>query len=251
MHFLGAQLHAYDLNLTAYAISNVIQFLPDQRFAQWVNKQIKSPTAIEYLRKWGDEKYDASQVRELLSDADMYAIETVFEDEQPRGSWDWEPYHALHLLYLRTVREVREGLSLQVADDWSAECVQFGSKLDTEGLKLYEGFGIVRAWVQRLRELQLALGAEQFVPPADIPKWHVSTLTPATGTTEDAHAKRLILVERMRMAVAKLGKDATPNGLIKEAKIKNKNGRDVLRELEKLGEYNGFTRERKYMPEHQ
>ncbi|GMU22146.1 MAG: hypothetical protein AMXMBFR13_22340 [Phycisphaerae bacterium] len=54
------------------------------------------------------------------------------------------------------------------------------------------------------------------------------------------------IIDSLRVAIRKLGKieekDAKPDAVIEEAKVNRSQGRAALRELEKRGEYDGFTR---------
>jgi len=244
-NILGAKLHDYDIDLTDYALGNFIQYRYEKWYARWIANHIYSPTVIEYLSKRSDQHPDAPQVRELLSISDMVDLEEAFEDWPPGEGWGWCSYESLHHRYIKTIREVRDGLSRQTAEDWSKDCVQFANMLK-EGLSLHEGLGIVRAWVERLRKLQLAMDCVQFVPAADVSKWDVRTMDlSASGATQEKQINLLQIednIKRMREAIMKLGKDAKPIGLINEAKIKNQSGRVALRELKRLGEYDGFAR---------
>jgi len=53
-----------------------------------------------------------------------------------------------------------------------------------------------------------------------------------------------VLLQALREAIGKLGRDARPNAVTSEAQVASKQGRDALRELERAGEYDGFTRNR-------
>jgi hypothetical protein len=236
---LSAVLHDYDIDLTDYAIGNVVQYLPDKKFARWVVAHIGSPSVLEYLRKRSDRNVDAEQIRELLCDTEMAALESTFEDGPPGRVRDWVPYVELHRRYISTVREVRDGLSRQTAEEWSADCSRFAEELEEGGLTLHAGLKIVRKWIQRLRDLQLAMGAEQFVPPGDVPKGHAPAASP---TVTPGRADRVLAtsIRRMREAIERGGADAKSESLIKIARIRPTEGLRALRALEKLSVYKGF-----------
>lgn len=190
---MGAVLHDYDIDLTDYAIGNLVQYLPDKKFARWVVEHISSPAVVEYLRKRSDRNLDAPQVRELFCDADMAAIERAFEDGPPAWVGEWVPYRELHRRYIQTVREVRDGITRQTADEWGTDCALYASELEADGLSLHDGLKIVRRWIQRLRELQMAMGASEFVPAADVAKWPPPP--PGSPTATDASQEDALQLE--------------------------------------------------------
>jgi hypothetical protein len=53
-----------------------------------------------------------------------------------------------------------------------------------------------------------------------------------------------MLLRRLREAIREKGRDAAPATVIKCARVAGKPARDTLRDLERLGEYAGFSRAR-------
>ncbi|MBN9119491.1 MAG: hypothetical protein J0I06_10095, partial [Planctomycetes bacterium] len=132
----------------------------------------------------------------------------------------------------------------QTAEEWAADCARYASELEADGLSLHDGLKIVRRWVQRLRELQLAMGGVQFVPAADVATWPQSPSIPPL-TIDESHEDALRLaesIERMRIAIKALGADAKSETLVIRAHIKKSDGLKALRVLEEQGEYTGFAR---------
>ncbi len=249
---MGERLHEYDIDLTDYAVGNVVQYLTDPRFARRVARHIKTPALIDHLRARSDSNVDAPQVRTLFSDAEMELLSLAFEDGPPGGPWNWQPYAELHRRHMQTIGEVKDGLSRQVAEEWSADCARFAGELETDGLSLHDGLVVIRKWVQRLRELQLAMGAEQFVPAADVPTALVQPPLPAAPATSDAaseHASKLVVnMQRMRVAIKELGAEAKSKTLIRHAGIRDQDGGRALRSLAELDEYKGYSRPPLYKP---
>ena len=52
------------------------------------------------------------------------------------------------------------------------------------------------------------------------------------------------LLGRLRKAIRELGQKARPEHVIKKAHVANKPGRELLRELQSAGEYDGFARDK-------
>lgn len=239
---MGERLHEYDIELTDYAVGNIVQYMTERPFARWVGRHIKAPALIDHLRARSDQSLDAPQVRRQFCADEMDRLAVAFEDGPPGGDWYWVEYEPLHRRHINTIVEVRDGLSRQAAEQWSDDCVAFARRLTTERLSLADGIGIVSKWVQRLRKLQLAIGAIQFVPAADVPKgW------PQTESTADTAASREALrraedIERMRKAILELGPEAKSKSLIRCARIKAEYGVRALQALAELGEYVGVAR---------
>jgi hypothetical protein len=108
-------------------------------------------------------------------------------------------------------------------------------------VSLPDGIELIGEWVGRLRELLGAMGATELLP---YPEGRSPTPTyPNPTTLSGAEAKA---VERMRQAIreAPKGKTARADGLIQDAGINRKRGRDALRRLQAHGEYAGFARDR-------
>lgn len=103
---------------------------------------------------------------------------------------EWQPDEHLHRRHVHTLREVRELLSKQAAEDWSRACGDFGDALLARRLPLYEGVEIVRDWVRRLRELLRAAGAVELLPCPEGCSPTPTNKTPstvATGEQEQAN----------------------------------------------------------------
>lgn len=249
MPAVGAVLHEYDIDLTDYAIGNVVQFMTDRRFARWVMRHIRTPSLVEYLNARSDRNIDAPQVRALLSDVEMDEFVSAFEEGPPGGPWTWVTWVGLHRRYIETIGEVRTELTRQVAEDWSAACAEFVRRLEAEGLALYDGMSIVREWIQRLRGLQLAMCAGEYVPLAD----HPAAFPPIPPQLTDSNVDpqyaglqpgQVSDIERMREAIRSHTEGATakPDTLVLAARISRQRGRRALRWLEQRDEYQGFAR---------
>ena len=76
----------------------------------------------------------------------------------------WTSYSRLHRWYVRTILEIRDGLTQETAEQWARICVEQGQQLEREGLWLPEGIEIVRDWIVDLRDLLLAMGRLDLLP---------------------------------------------------------------------------------------
>ena len=155
-------LHTFDLQLCAHAVENVAQHLGRPSFAAQVDKALANrPLLRDYLKKAADPSLEAEEARLLLNDSELNALEMAVEFAL---TLRWEPSPALHRRYINTLKEIRENLSGQAAEDWSADCGRFARELEGERLRLQEGIDIVRQWVRRLRTLLRAMGAVELLP---------------------------------------------------------------------------------------
>ncbi|HEY3874603.1 MAG TPA: hypothetical protein VGM92_03950 [Candidatus Kapabacteria bacterium] len=234
---MGILLHKFDLSLNNYVVDIIVQNLSTLEFARHFETEVNNQALLTYFHLLRDERFDSSVERRHLTDAEFEVIERVFENEGRDSYCRWEPYPQLHGRYIRTILEVRNGLSQQTAEEWSKDCSRFRTALEKENLSLRDGFVLVHEWIQRLRNLQLAMVAEECVAFADVPKSHG---LPPTKCMQSGISD----IDRMRKAIAKLGKEAKPAALIKAAGISNSNGRAALRSLENDGEFQGFHRPR-------
>lgn len=156
--WLGEALHDYDLELCDLAASNVRIHLQDPDFAGHLKEGL--PKGLyRYLQKGRDPKVEQDLL--LLGDGELDVLIDAL-------SWcagrEWQPYESLHRWHVHTLREVREPLSEQAAEDWSRACGEFGDALLAKRLPVYEGVEVVRDWVRRLRELLRAAGAVELLP---------------------------------------------------------------------------------------
>src|SRR5207237_1288889 len=102
--------------------------------------------------------------RLLLNDAELQDLADCFTCGPPELDRRWKPDQQLYKRYFNTVKDVRDGLSPQVAEDWSRDCVAFAKRLRAPRPTLPEGIDIVREWVCRLRKLLRAMGATALLP---------------------------------------------------------------------------------------
>lgn len=159
---IGNHLHAFDLELCAYAVDNVAQYMARPWYAARIADSLAARSLLlGYLQNAADPSLDAEDVRLTLHDDELQSLETAVEDELDRP---WEPSEPLHRRSLQTVVEVRDHLTRQVAEDWSADCARFAKHLDRENVRLSEGIGVVRDWVRRLRNLLRVMGAVELLP---------------------------------------------------------------------------------------
>lgn len=176
----------------------------------------------------------------------LWLVETVLDRF-------WVPYGPLHERHVLCVREIRDELTRQDAEEWSIACAGFARQLDAERLTLVRGIWIVREWLRHVRRLLKAVEAEGFLPYPDgrfptptnknpPPGTSASPVIPATGMD----ASFVEDIERMRVAIQGQpgGRTAKALGFIRSAQISTKRGRDALRWLADQGEYDGFSRGR-------
>ena len=236
-------MHAYDLDLCEYAIANVRHHLGDARFAAHVRSTV--PEAVDAYHFQAGELADPPRL--LLSGAELLDLEKVFEGEHHSLNREWEAYRPLHRRYVRTIGEVREGISRVEAEAWSAACAGFAQRLEGERVRLADGIGVVRAWVTQLRLLLRAMGAVHYLPR---PQGRQPTPSSpgnggesgSPGSDRSPSPDLLPYIEMLRKAIAEHGRAAKADRLVKAAEVNRKWGRKALRWLEAHGEYSGFTR---------
>lgn len=241
----GAKLHEFDLALCNYVRGNLRQY-GDVLMARRRGRRLIAPPALHDFIFGAPE-----QEWLLLNDNELNQIIIAFED-LPIKKFEWSPYEALHRRYIQTVKEVRDELSKQVAEDWSEECVRFQKRLEGEPLSLAKGIEIVQEWLQSLRSLLQSIEAIDFLPcpegrsptptcPTPFPRAEASGSRPSPTASEDrdeADLKRL----RQSIQESARGMQAPVKEIIKKTGIGNSRGRELLRRLERRGEYNGFSR---------
>jgi excisionase family DNA binding protein len=79
----------------------------------------------------------------------------------------WLPYDSLHERHVYCIREIRETLTRQAAEDWSQASAQFSEKLTARQVRLHEGLEVVHTWIFHLRRLLKAMGATHYLPHPD------------------------------------------------------------------------------------
>jgi hypothetical protein len=246
----GDTLHEFDLQLCDYVASNVQRHLDDPEFHCLLEEELWPEELLQYLRDGIDP--DVDQDRQLLSAREMAYLLVALRDGPAQMDRSWSADQHLHRRYVATVKEVRNALSLQVADDWSRQCVGFATGLEAAKLKLSGAIEIVTDWTYALRQLLRAMGATKFlpVPEGSIPTPTNPTVTtrsgaPSASTFDSLLARERDDIARMRQAIrtADDGRDTKPGSLVSAAGINRQRGRKALRWLECRGEYQGFARE--------
>ena len=154
---IGQRLHQFDLDLTAYLVGNITQYLDRPAFLADVETICSSRPLLDYLHlsHAGEEK------RLVLNDDELYRLALIFEDHLNRR---WSASESVHRRFVKTLPEVRNHLSRQAAEEWSDDCSRFASLLEKRQVRLSEGIGIVRGWVGRLRTLLRVMGGVELLP---------------------------------------------------------------------------------------
>jgi hypothetical protein len=158
---VGEHLHRYDLEICDYLIGNVVSHMDNSDYIGDLEKALTCRPLLHYLVQSQDCSIDGDDRRLLLNDAELDRLELVFSDELDRS---WFADEDLHRRYLATVAEVREHVSRQAAEDWSADCAKFARQLETPRTRLWESIGIIREWVGQLRTLLRVMGALALLP---------------------------------------------------------------------------------------
>jgi len=247
----GEKLHAYDLELCAYVVGNFSQYLHEKRFRRYLKKHIAPATLWQYLLDYSNPAINQDWL--LLNNAELHTLLDAVEGGPLEMDRAWEPAEALHRRYVETVKEVRNELSKQVAEDWSRDCAEFSQQLERE-LPLAEGIEIVQKWIGRLRQLLRTMEATPFLPCPEGSSPTPTCSTPAPGsspargsvTTNEAPEEELESLNKLRALIAKHehGPRAIPKSLIQHSGMREQRVRIMLRKLEALGEYQGFARKR-------
>lgn len=250
----GEKLHDYDLTLCDHALGNVRYYLkkhPHQpSFVRWLKSQF-SPGILRYVRA-REEEDDPEWL--LLNDDEFDNLQQAVNSRQDLLFRAWVPYEPLYERYVHCVKEIRDELTKQSAEDWARACVRFAKRLKDERLGVAEGIEIVHEWVRYARRLLLAMGATVLLPRPEgtfpTPTNPTpSSAAPSPGASPPACVAADQLEEDMaimKRLIAEHGDRARApaKGLIKHAGIRHKRARNALRRLEALGEYEGFARKR-------
>jgi hypothetical protein len=174
----SSTLHEFDQRLCNYAVENVAQHLPtlftDQgvpvkekptddrpRFMARLSSRLGNGPLFGYIQGHDEVGEEDGQVRLLLNDEELFRLELALEEEDHRH---WDPDKELHERYITTIKEVRDCLSPQAAEDWSRVCAEHARKLEEDRVRLSEGIAVIRAWVRRLRTLLRVIGAVELLP---------------------------------------------------------------------------------------
>lgn len=249
----GEKLHNYDLQLCDYVLGNINQYLGEKRFAR-AARQVLSPPILKYLVDDLDPEID--QERLLLSDREFDSLESTFEGDVPELNKEWFANEHLHDRRVQCVREVRDELTRQDAEDWSRACARFAERLKGKHVRLGEGIEIVHEWVWHIRRLLRAMGAIDLLPYPEgrsptptnpTPPLAPSSAAAPTPETEtvDREAETLArALAKMRELIAKFGMNSPPKKLLEVCGIQDRLARDTLRILQELGEYSGYGRKR-------
>jgi hypothetical protein len=251
---VGENLHEFDIQLCGYVWGNIQNAMERPAFARYFREVLGAGPLLEYLEKLLDQQGEPTWL--LLSDGEFETLISLISDGPIEVGHEWLPYGRLHARYIDTLKEVRDKLTKQTAEEWAAACGRFGKRLKAKQLALPDGIDVVRDWVRHLRQLLKAMGATAFLP---CPEGQSPTPTnpappPATGPavpptpeteTVDQEAETLArALARMRALIAEFGMDSPPKKLLDVCGIQGRLARDTLRILQELGEYSGYGRKR-------
>lgn len=158
----GEHLHAFDLQLCDYMVDNVVQHMNRPTFRADLEAILTSRPLRDYLKQVQDDSSDASDMRLLLNDNELYRLQLTCEDDALVRSWTSS--ETLRRRYIETLPEVRDHLSRQAAEDWSEACATFARQREDRYTRLSDGIAVVREWVGRLRTLLRVMGAVNLLP---------------------------------------------------------------------------------------
>jgi len=158
---VGNHLHAFDLQLCDYLVGNIVQHMDRPEYSAELEAVLTCRPLLDYLKQANDKSLDAEDVRLLLNNEELNRLELTFEGELDRR---WEPYEALHRRYIKTVKEVRDNVSRQAAEDWSEDCARYARQLEGGRTRLSDGITIIREWVRRLRTILHVMGNIDLLP---------------------------------------------------------------------------------------
>ncbi len=251
----GEQLHKYDLALCDYAVGTIQRYLLNPRFKAALEQVLSGPL-LRYVLAGNDAMQE--QDRLLLSDREFDDLELaittiVYKRDRESGyslNREWVAYESLHRRSVMCVREIRDELTRQDAEDWSRAAAAYSEQLERDNLRLAKGIGIVHEWVSHLRRLIRAIGAIDLLP---YPEGRSPTpthptpppLPPSPAMSDPVLSRRdLEDIERMRQVISSMpgGVGLKPKLLIRHAHMNNQRARKALRYLARIGEYNGSDR---------
>jgi hypothetical protein len=188
----GQQLHDYDRRLCKYAFENIGQYLHDRQFARAAREELE-PQLLDYLAEDPDPAVDREWL--LLSSAEFCSLEAAFDADIYELDRAWVADELLHRRRVECVREVRDELTRQDAEDWSRASAGFAARLERKSLRLGQGIAIVHEWALYLRRLLQAMGAADLLP---YPEGRLPTPTNPTPPAVPAPPARPSAVARKR-----------------------------------------------------
>lgn len=155
-------LHDFDHRLCRYVLDNLEPLLLPRIVGEL--EQEMDVVLLNFLK--------AEQQWEETADADLLLNwQELSELKEVSGLFAsrlrWSSYPQLHRWHIRTISEIRDGLTCQTAEEWSRTCCGYGQRLATENLPLQAGIEMICDWTFDLRQHLLAMGRPDLLPAPD------------------------------------------------------------------------------------
>jgi hypothetical protein len=219
----------------------------------------------EVVQVEGEELVVREAERRILTDNELWSLAWAATDPPQRLARRivWEAYPQLHRRAVRCVTEIRDALTRENAEEWTADSAGCAARLSIDALPLADGVQVVREWVLAANRLLLAMGAtspphptlppESGPPAAATP--HTDEPPSAPGVQSDNPADHepvandprfpdYLAALRDAIRTVRHGVNAKSEVVIDKAGVRNSVGLLVLRWLEAQGEYAGFSKKK-------
>ena len=252
------QLHTFDLLLCQYAIDAVVDCLVQyasryELAVCWANKDalwkfivIQAEEDVSFCRLSAPASVrPATRCTLLLNSKELTQLSSFIMLD----GCQWAVCPWTHRQYLTCIPFLREKLAPAVAEAWAAASVAFGNALSLPELPALEGMFIVQEWIDLLRSYLGPLEAWECLPrprgkcptPTTLlPNEGSGDYTPGAFTPSDVEQVRQVLRNMFRPGQ----EHPAPQVVRKAAGMKWQKCLKILRHLESLGEYHGFSHRR-------
>ena len=245
-----SQLHEFDLDLCDHVWANLSSVWRNTRYADVLRIRLqkersggRDPLPEYVLQRFEEEAAEGrSQPHPslLLSDDELLDLSLDLQDF-PR---DWVPDEPLYNRGVLCIDEIRRRIAPNEADVWSQRTREWARELLSGALTVSEGIEVIHHWCMHIRRLLAAMSRLDLVPRPD---GEFPTPTMLTGRARELVSDvDPVDVQMVMEAVQQLrheqGKDAKAETVARRAGIRSQTVRKILRDLQKRGEYSGFTR---------
>lgn len=229
---MQSRLHSFDLQMCMYLRSNLFDACRKRQFRHFLEDELDTP-----LLNWlglGEAQSDVVSDEELLLSAvDLYELEGVITGMP--SSATWEPDQRLHRRKTLCVKELREELTSQDAQEWSQRSSEFAAQLESPDQSLAQGVEIVLAWIQLIRLYKRAMQRKDLLP---LPEGEFPTpLHPKPAPVKNESKVEDAYITKGREGIRALGKNATKTAILHFVKGNKKQVFDALDVLREMGEY--------------
>ena len=241
-----SDLHVLDLRLCSMVIANVRWNLDCERIRVRIGK-FPQEMADFLIDETADSPMFAGIPAYLLNWDELDAIVRATESLPLADQREWLPSPEFLAGDITICTgEIRQRLSATEAERWSRAAYQFSDELQQSQLPLAAGIEIVQEWTDFIRHYKKALGSLDLLPRPDGSFPTPANTEPFVSTVSGADDLDVVYVEKLLKAIQEHpdGLKAKVSDVIAIVGMNNQKGRDLLRQLQEDGKFDGFGRNR-------